>query len=184
MSPEDPRGLILGLLSDYLQHYPEEAAMVIRYQDFVEENKNCFERSLLIGHVTGSALVVNSHHDSVLLTHHRKLNKWLQPGGHADGDTDVLRVALKEADEETGLDSIEPITRALLDVDIHSIPERGNEPRHFHYDCRFLFHSTGSDAFTVSEESHDLAWVPMDQITEYTHEESILRMIGKARQIL
>ena len=90
----------------------------------------------------------------------------------------------KEADEETGLEKIDPVVVTLLDVDIHAIPARGAEPEHFHYDCRFLLRSAGSDEFTVSEESHDLAWVPMDQIEDYTDEESILRMIHKARLVL
>lgn len=184
MSPDDPRLEILDLLNTYLQRYPGEADMVNWYTRFVAENKNCFERSLLIGHVTGSALVLNSSRDSVLLTHHRKLDKWLQPGGHADGDADVLRVALKEADEETGLASIEPVTSALLDVDIHLIPPRGDEPEHHHYDCRFLLCSTGPDNFTVSEESYDLAWVAVDRIEDYTTEASILRMIEKARDLI
>jgi hypothetical protein len=72
----------------------------------------------------------------------------------------------------------------LLDVDVHSIPARTDEPEHEHYDCRFLLQSTGSDEFVVSDESHDLSWVQMDKITDYTDEESILRMIRKAKRIL
>lgn len=184
MSPDDPRSALLNLLSHYGEQYPDEAETVFRYRDFVNAHEDCFERSQSLGHVTGSALVLNASGTSVLLTHHRKLNRWLQPGGHADGDSDVLRVAQKEADEETGLEKIDPVVVTLLDVDIHAIPARGAEPEHFHYDCRFLLRSAGSDEFTVSEESHDLAWVPMDQIEDYTDEESILRMIHKARLVL
>lgn len=181
MSPDDHRGPLNSLLSDYLHRYPDESEMVRRYISFVAENSDCFERSLLIGHVTGSALVLDSKRERVLLTHHRKLNRWLQPGGHADGDADVLNVAMREAEEETGLAMIEPVIQELLDVDIHPIPARKGEPEHFHYDCRFLLGSTGSDEFVISDESNDLAWVTMDQITDYTDEESILRMIEKAR---
>ena len=179
MPVEDHRAGLHAQLTAYLEKYPAEAAMVQRYLDFVEGHKDCFERSLLVGHVTGSAMVLDSTGSRVLLTHHRKLDRWLQPGGHADGIADVLEVAMTEADEETGLESIEPVSRELLDVDIHAIPARGDEPGHFHYDCRFLLQSTGSDEFTVSEESHDLAWVPMSNIVDYTDEESILRMIDK-----
>jgi 8-oxo-dGTP pyrophosphatase MutT (NUDIX family) len=179
MSVEDHRADLFAQLTAYLENNPGEAAMVQRYLDFVAGHVDCFERSLLIGHVTGSAMVLDSTGTRVLLTHHRKLERWLQPGGHADGIANVLEVAMKEADEETGLEAIAPVSRELLDVDIHAIPARGDEPAHYHYDCRFLLQSTGSDAFTVSEESHDLAWVPMDQILDYTDEESILRMIDK-----
>ncbi len=158
--------------------------MVARYQRFVADNMDCFERSLLIGHVTGSALILDNQCERVLLTHHRKLNRWLQPGGHADGDVDVARVAMKEAEEESGLAALTFLTDNLLDVDIHTIPARKSEPEHEHFDCRFLIRSTGADTFTVSDESHDLAWVSMDRITDYTDEESILRMVRKARELI
>ena len=184
MSPDDSRSPLLHLLDDYLSRFPEEADIVKRYQYFVSTNVDCFERELQSGHVTGSALVLDSGWRSVLLTHHRKLNKWLQPGGHADGDADVMRVGMREALEETGLPVIKPMTNKLFDVDIHVIPDRNNEPRHLHYDCRFLLSSGGPDTFTISHESNDLAWVPMDRISDYTSEESILRMIEKALKII
>ena len=183
MSPDDHRWPLLNLLADYLQRHPSESDMVQRYQDFVSENTDCFERSLLTGHVTGSALVLDSNRQRVLLTHHRKLNKWLQPGGHADGDSDVMNVGMREALEETGLAVIKPMTDKLLDVDIHLSPAHRDGPEHFHYDCRFLLGSGGSDTFTVSGESNDLAWVSMDRITDYTTDESILRMIEKAHEL-
>ncbi|MBT4161551.1 MAG: NUDIX hydrolase [Gammaproteobacteria bacterium] len=184
MSPEDSRQGLLNLLGVYLHTYPHELETVGRYRQFVESNDRCFERSLSIGHVTGSALILSASASKVLLTHHRKLDRWLQPGGHADGDSDVLGVALKEAEEETGLARIEPVTVDLFDIDIHSIPLRGSEPEHLHYDCRFLLRSVGSDEFTVSDESHDLAWVALDRILDYTSDPSILRMIDKVRELL
>lgn len=158
--------------------------MIDRFQGFVENHLDCFERFLIIGHVTGSALILDNPGERVLLTHHKKLGRWLQPGGHADGDDDVKRVAMKEAREESGLESLEFHQVGLLDVDIHTIPARMDEPEHEHYDCRFLLQSAGSDEFVVSNESHDLSWVQMDKITDYTDEESILRMIRKAKRIL
>ena len=184
MLPNDKRWPLLKLLDNYLQRFPDEANTVKRYQDFVTVNANCFERCLEAGHVTGSALVMDSGRERVLLTHHRKLNKWLQPGGHADGDADIMAVAMRETLEETGLSAIKCMTFELLDVDIHFIPGHKNEPEHFHYDCRFLLGSDGSDIFAVSEESYDLAWVPMNRITDYTTEVSVLRMIKKAELIL
>ena len=184
MSPEDSRQPLLTLLENYRSHYPAESAMTSRYIDFVEANEDCFERTLSIGHVTGSAFLIDSACERVLLTHHRKLDRWLQPGGHADGDTDVAAVGLKEAEEESGLEAISFFTPELLDVDIHAIPARKKEPEHFHYDCRFLLRSSGSDEFVVSDESHDLAWVPFGDIRQYTDEESILRMLKKVQRIL
>ena len=184
MSPEDERWPLLKLIDEYLRTYPEEIEVVGRYLDFVSSNTNCFERTLGTGHVTGSALILDTSRCRVLLTHHRKLNKWLQPGGHADGDSDVMNVAMREAIEETGLAEIKLMTDQLLDVDIHLIPSSGRETQHLHYDCRLLLCSVGSDSYVVSEESNDLAWVPMDRISDYTTEESIARMVDKAKIIL
>ena len=183
MLPDDQRQSILGLLNTYRDNHPAEHEVVDDYLLFIRKHEDCFQKSLAIGHVTGSALILNSDSDSVLLTHHKKLERWLQPGGHADGDCDVAAVAMREAEEESGLERIEFVASEILDVDIHRIPERKSEPEHFHYDCRFLLRSVGSDKFVISEESNDLKWAAMDRVTEYTDEESILRMIQKAQSI-
>lgn len=175
---------MLHLLARYRHRHPDEAQLVARYASFVEGHADCFKRSLQLGHVTGSAWLLDAAAERVLLTHHRKLNRWLQPGGHADGDSDVHRVAMKEAAEESGLAAIEFVTQELFDLDIHQIPARGEEPAHWHYDCRFLLKSAGADAFTVSGESHDLAWVPFDQLGDYTDEVSMLRMNEKCLALL
>ncbi|NNE90704.1 MAG: NUDIX hydrolase [Verrucomicrobiales bacterium] len=177
------RDPLLKLIFDYGRRYPEESATVGRFLEFVESQPDCFQRSLAIGHLTGAAWLVNAKGDSVLLTHHRKLEKWLQPGGHADGETDIFKVAKTEADEETGLRPIEPIVDQIFDLDIHTIPARKNEPEHEHFDVRFAFRHCGSGEFTVSHESIDLAWVPLEKLSEYTTEESIERMARKYRSL-
>ncbi|MEZ7972438.1 MAG: NUDIX hydrolase [Pseudomonadales bacterium] len=184
MSPKDNRLPLLTLLENYLKACPAESEMTSRYIAFVGENKDCFERSLSIGHVTGSAFIIDNACKQALLTHHKKLDRWLQPGGHADGDPDVAAVSLKEAEEESGLEALSFYMPELLDVDIHRIPARKEEPEHFHYDCRFLLRSSGSDDFMISDESNDLAWVPFGDIVQYTNEESILRMLKKTLRIL
>jgi 8-oxo-dGTP pyrophosphatase MutT (NUDIX family) len=114
----------------------------------------------------------------VLLTLHRKLDRWLQLGGHCDGDDDLLRVACREAIEESGL-AVEPISSALFDIDIHSVSPRDADPRHLHFDARFLLRVVGTNAFRVSRESLALEWVKIDTIEEFTQEPSILRMARK-----
>ena len=178
------RQSLLTMLKRYLKTYPFESDTVSRYSAFVKTNEECFQRSLSVGHVTGSALILDSGCKKVLLTHHKKLGCWLQPGGHADGDSDVAAVSLREAEEESGLESILFLSPDLLDVDIHQIPSRKNEPKHFHYDCRFLLRSSGSDEFTISDESNDLAWVPFHEVARYTDDESILRMLRKTSELL
>ncbi|MFP6809220.1 MAG: NUDIX hydrolase [Pseudomonadales bacterium] len=150
---------------------------------FVKGNEDCFERSLQAGHITGSAWVIDEHGEKTLLTHHRKLNNWFQPGGHADGDNDVSRVAMREAREETGLKNLFLVNEHIFDIDIHAIPARKDEPKHYHYDCRFLIRCVGDHSYKVSEESHDLAWVVMVDIESVTKEKSILRMVEKSGKI-
>jgi 8-oxo-dGTP pyrophosphatase MutT (NUDIX family) len=103
-------------------------------------------------------------------------------GGHCDGDFNPLRVAQREAMEESGLEVI-PIMNEVFDLDIHEIPVHGDEPAHYHYDVRFALQVKGSDAYRISGESLDLRWVQLDEVPKYNSEESILRMIHKIRSI-
>jgi 8-oxo-dGTP pyrophosphatase MutT (NUDIX family) len=130
-------------------------------------------------------LIVDESQGFVLLTHHAKLNRWLQPGGHADGDEDVIAVATREAHEETGLKSIELISPKILDIDIHSIPARKEFPMHDHYDIRFLFQASKSEPFIITEESHDLAWISVSDLPRVTdNNSSMLRMAKKVAATL
>ncbi len=176
------RQQILQLLNHYGDRNPDEQSTVSRYRAFVEAHDDCFHRTQLSGHVTGSAWLVNTAGSHVLLTHHRKLNLWVQLGGHADGDPDVLAVALREAIEESGISGVRSVSDQLFDIDIHSIPARGDEPEHFHYDARFAFQVVDTDQFIVSDESHALEWVAIDQLAQKTAEASMLRMAGKWQQ--
>lgn len=177
------RQAVLTLLRQHLSvatdpHEREMAGEIIR---FVEAHPDCFHRSCLEGHLTGSAWITNRAGTRTLLTHHRKLDKWLQLGGHADGDTDLLQVALKEAREESGLTRLEPHSTAPFDVDRHWIPERKGVPAHWHLDCRFWFIADEAEPFVVSEESHDLAWVDVARVPELNPEESMHRMVRKTQ---
>lgn len=173
-------------LLDKLDHYTPfdqaEKRMVIEIDRFVQQNPNCFERTLDIGHITGSTWIVDLDRTHVLLTHHRKLDRWLQLGGHADGDPDILRVAWREAAEESGLQDVRPVSENIYDVDVHPIPATTREPAHFHYDVRFLFEADRHTPLVMSGESKDLAWVSLERIAEYSGEESIMRMVYKMRR--
>jgi 8-oxo-dGTP pyrophosphatase MutT (NUDIX family) len=175
---------LLDLLESYARRYPEETLTVQAFQCFVRAESECFQRSLLSGHITGSGWIVDASGMRTLLTHHRKLNVWLQPGGHADGDPDVLAVAMKECCEETGLDDIAPVSTEILDLDIHRIPTRGEVPSHLHYDVRFFVRDSGAGHYTVTEESHDLAWVAHEDLERYTTEISMMRMRDKVVRFL
>ena len=154
-----------------------------RISSFVDANTDCFSRELPIGHITGSAWILDSTGTRALVTHHKKLNIWVQLGGHADGDPDVEQVAYREAVEESGLVGLQFVEQELFDIDIHQIPSRGPEAAHYHYDCRFLFRVV-DDHYIVSDESHDLLWVPLDEMCRVTTEPSITRMVDKTQLLI
>ena len=171
------RSALKALLSAYREHRPEESDTILRFEAFVDAHPDCFHRSCRVGHITGSAWLVDEAGKRVLLTHHRKLGRWLQLGGHSDGDPDPLAVALREAREESGL-SVRALDEAIFDLDVHLIPTRGPEPAHLHFDVRFLVVAE-HDRFRKNDESHALKWVPVDDIRALTEEESVLRMARK-----
>jgi 8-oxo-dGTP pyrophosphatase MutT (NUDIX family) len=175
------RKALLEKLDAYEPGDGHEAQMAGALRQFVAAHVDCFERSLAIGHVTGSAWVIDRERASVLLTHHRKLDKWLQPGGHADGDPDILRVALREVCEECGLETIRAVSEGIFDIDIHAIPARGSEREHLHYDVRFLVEADRNAPLALSEESRSLAWVAVEGIARLNPEESMARMVAKTR---
>lgn len=172
------RANLVVALCDYAQRWSKEVGIVQRIIDFVEREPGCFDRSTIDGHITGSAWIVNPSNDSTLLLHHRKLDKWLQPGGHADGDGNILRVAITEAREETGILEFDLIASEIFDVDIHTIPSRRNEPEHLHYDIRYALRARTMD-FVPSEESNALTWIAITQLHSLTTEPSMIRMANK-----
>ena len=150
--------------------------MLDRLISFVESDSTSAERSNSYGHLTGSAWVVNKARTKALLLHHRKLDRWMQTGGHADGEFDLLSVALREAREESGLTRIEPVSSEVFDVDIHEIPPFKDIPAHFHFDVRFLLEGDEAEPLSQNEESNAVAWIALDDIASYTNEESVVRM--------
>jgi 8-oxo-dGTP pyrophosphatase MutT (NUDIX family) len=173
------RNTLLNLLKSYHPKDPQEILFTEQTTSFIQENPECFERTLLIGHITGSAWIVDKSRQFTLLTHHRKLDKWFQTGGHCDGDSDVLNVAIKEAMEETGLSDIQAISPNIFDIDIHEIPERKDVPPHLHYDVRFLLEADINKPLIISSESADLAWVELSKVSQLNDSQSIMRMVLK-----
>lgn len=145
-------------LAAYAQRQPAHAALADEFSTLLDDPENPFLRERLAGHFTGSAWLVSADGERVLLTHHRKLDRWLQLGGHADGDRNLARIALKEAEEESGLSGLVLEDGALFDIDKHWIPERRDVPGHWHYDARYVVRAVGSEQFAISEESLALAW--------------------------
>jgi len=164
-------------LAQYQAAWPAETAVVERFRACLRRGAQAFGRSGGDGHFTGSAWLVSADGAAVLLTHHRKLGRWLQLGGHADGDLDLGRVALREAEEESGLSELR-LEPGILDLDCHLIPARGAEPAHYHYDVRFVVRATCAGAFTVSAESHALAWRDIHDLQQDPATEESLRCMA------
>lgn len=175
----DKRNDILIKLDNYNPPSLEEQGSKILALDFVENNKNCFKRENLDGHVTGSSWIVNKARTKVCLVHHKKLKLWLQAGGHCDGEYIVRKVATKELEEETGLKSAVLLEDKIFDLDVHVIPEHKGVPEHIHYDVRFLFEADDNESPVVSHESHDVKWFTIDEVKALKVDESVLRMLDK-----
>ncbi len=177
------RNWLLEQLKNHSPFDPHEAEMRLRTIEFVTRNTACFDRSLAEGHITGSAWIANPSRTKILLTHHRKLNRWLQLGGHSDSEPITLNVALREAKEESGLKHIHAMKEDIFDIDIHTIPPHGGEPEHFHYDIRFFLQADDHAPLEISSESKDLAWIPLNKIVYFTDEISITRMVDKTLKL-
>ncbi|RYY17436.1 MAG: NUDIX domain-containing protein, partial [Chitinophagaceae bacterium] len=172
---------LLKLLKSYHTADPDENDMLAQTINFVQNNRDCFQRTLLTGHVTGSAWILNNEVTHTLLIHHRKLDKWFQPGGHCDGNHDVMRVAAKEAIEETGL-AVIPVNENIFDIDIHEIPGRPGIPAHLHYDIRYVFKAPmTNEELVLNEEVKALRWIALGDVHRFNASRSIVRMVEKSR---
>jgi 8-oxo-dGTP pyrophosphatase MutT (NUDIX family) len=172
------RQRLIDALDRYATRWPDEDA-VRHFVAWLREQARPFHRETLEGHFTASAWLVSADGERSLLMLHRKLARWLQPGGHADGDADLPGVALREAEEETGLSGLEVLPE-IFDVDRHIIPARGHEPEHWHYDVRYAVVARGAEDFIVNEESLELAWRPVADIAaDSSLEGSLRRMASK-----
>lgn len=176
---------LLNLLSEHRSSFMDEAAYLNRAINFIQLHEDCFYRELWPAHVTGSAWVVSPDRERVLMLHHKKHDQWFQPGGHADGDSDVLRVALRETHEETGIDEnkIKLVSAEIFDVDIHSIPAIGNDPQHEHIDIRFLVEIDDSLPVPGNDESHQVLWINLFDVPRFNNNRSTYRMIEKTRRL-
>ncbi len=185
IAPEVPVAAASALLTHYGARRLDvtEAAMVSDGLSFIAGHPDCLNRSCTAGHLTGSAWIVSPLRDRALLVHHRKLDRWLQPGGHADGDPDLAATARREAEEETGLTALRLVSPDIFDFDRHWIPARGAEAGHWHYDFRFLIEADPKAKLMVSAESNQLRWFPLGEIEAVANGGSLNRMVAKTKPI-
>lgn len=149
---------LIELLQEYAPTTAEETQSKNRIISFIESHEHCFQRSLQSGHITASAWLLSKDKTQALLMHHTRLDKWLQPGGHCDGNPDVLSVAIREAQEESGMNAIVAVSTSIFDIDVHPIPANKREKEHYHYDIGFLLHVTSDEHPVGNEESKELRW--------------------------
>jgi 8-oxo-dGTP pyrophosphatase MutT (NUDIX family) len=173
------------LLQRYAQAWPAESALAERFRAFAAAHADCLLRSCAPGHITASAWILSPVGDAALLTHHRKLGRWLQLGGHVDGESCIEQAALREAQEESGMSHFTflPVHGDVLvplDLDVHTIPARRQEPAHEHWDVRFLLQAAPGQDLVLSPESNDLRWIPLARLDAFTDESSVLRLHHKA----
>lgn len=176
------------LLDDLRRYQPDGGAEQQHYKDLINlllSSEDCFFRSRQEGHITASAWVVLPASQKVLLMHHRKLDRWLQPGGHADGDENLAGVALREAHEESGLCSLRLLKPQMFDVDVHTIPARPDQAEHLHYDVRYLLTADPRESLNPDpSESKGFEWIAWNRVSERVqHEASILRLLQKTENL-
>lgn len=166
-------------LEKYRTPYEEEAEFIQSFLALTED-PDAYKRERLEGHFTASAWIVNRKRTHTLLTLHRKLGRWLQLGGHADGNENLLQVAMQEATEESGLTSLAFVDETIFDLDKHIIPDRPHVPEHFHFDVRYILEADLNEPLIKSHESISLAWVAFESVQDVIgYNPSILRMLEK-----
>jgi len=187
-SDPDPRAALAEALRRHEPADGEEARDRDRILAFVLRHDRPFDRAIAEGHLTGSAITVSADGSRVLLLHHRKLDRWLQPGGHGDpGEAAGEEVALREALEESGIRglALHPAAPRPLDVDVHDIPARAGEPAHEHLDLRYLV--VAPEGATVAPdlaELHEIRWVPWDEVDALGPDHGLRRALAKARAVV
>ena len=169
---------LAGQLAEWRGREPGEEAATAAFATLAAEGDIAYRREREAGHFTASCWLVSGDGMRVLLTHHRKLGRWLQLGGHADGDADLARVALREAEEESGLKGLR-IEPTIFDLDRHWIPAHKGVPGHWHYDVRFVIHAGDEEAFVVGEESLDLAWRGIGEVAADESMDPSLRRMAR-----
>ncbi|HHT20746.1 MAG TPA: NUDIX hydrolase [Tissierellia bacterium] len=170
---------IIDQLVDYRDRFPEEAAVVTEFEQFLIENDQPMDRHHLPGHITACVWIRSHDRTKVLLLDHKKLGKWIQLGGHIEPGESPLLAAWREAREESGLKSLRLVSPEIFDLAIHDFPAIGDFPAHQHFDIRYLFEADGDEVPLSSPESHAVHWIDRSELGRYTDEASVLRLARK-----
>jgi 8-oxo-dGTP pyrophosphatase MutT (NUDIX family) len=178
---------LLESLRSYGSMDSGETESLARIRRFLAAPADPFARENPEGHITGSAIVARPDGSAFLLVFHRKLSRWLQPGGHTeDSDASVFETAVREAREETGIARFDaPLGRAILDLDVHAIPAHKKDPAHSHFDVRYLVTTEADfDAAAAEDPSRPMAWRTLREARADGIDASLTRALEKAQRIL
>ncbi|CAB4704475.1 unannotated protein [freshwater metagenome] len=176
----------LSMLIDRLDHYdtddPAQRVIAQRMTEFARAHDDALFRTCPEAHFTGSALVVEEGTERFILLFHTKLQKWLQPGGHVDGNANLPASALREAQEETGIEGLR-VVRPAFDLDIHEV-RPPNEPPHLHLDIRFVVLAPNGSVPVGNHESRELRWVTERELDDFDVDESVRRLVRQGLPLL
>ncbi|MFJ2111051.1 MULTISPECIES: NUDIX hydrolase [unclassified Streptomyces] len=179
MSLHDDAVLVLKELEG-LEGSEDQSELRKLYLDHLAAHPDGVWKTCAAGHLTASALVIDPDRGQVLLTLHKKLGMWLQMGGHCEpGDGTLLRAALREAMEESGILDLVPVRESPVRLDRHPIPA----PCHWHLDVQYAVLAPPGAVERISEESLDLRWFPYDEVPGVA-DESVVRLLEQTRAAL
>jgi 8-oxo-dGTP pyrophosphatase MutT (NUDIX family) len=177
-------------LEDYALGSPQEVNTVLFMIEMIRKHPDILSRTCEEGHITGSALVIDRTGLSVriLLNHHLALRKWLSFGGHAEWEVSPWQIALREAREESRLPDLyfylEGSEPKLIDIDVHTVPQRDQYPEHLHLDFRYLLFTRKPGLARPSSESREIKWVTFSEAMELDLEKDLKRFVAKCREVV
>jgi len=181
LAPEADLEVVVGALRDLHPVDEEQRRLRDEMLAFAAAHPDALLRSCGAGHFTGSALVVDDDGQRVLVLFHTKLQRWLQPGGHLDGDANLAASALREATEETGIDGLRVVLPAV-DLDIHEVRPPAEAP-HLHLDVRFVVLAPPGAAVVGNHESEELRWVTRAELPALGADPGLLRLADRGLEL-